>query len=319
MRKLPTVLFLLVCLVMAASCSESEQAANTEEANLAANQFNFELERSRVILPVSVNGSRPLRVILDSGMPFDGVYMFHKELEQELQLATVRDVQVPGAGDGEASQAKQFIGTTLTMGEMAFDSQMVIIAQSGGVQSFPTDGVLGYTLFGHYAVEVDCDRMVITLHDPEQFAPDDSWTVLNMTFNESGIAFVDAVIAVTEGEEIPMSLYLDIASGDALELLIKDDQKFTLPDNLEEKYLGTGLSGDIHGYEGMIAKLKLGPFELTDVVTAFAPTEIRSRQEGADGILAHDALRRFNVIYDWTGKRLCLKPNKSFDEPFVGL
>lgn len=43
-------------------------------------QVPFNLDRNRVIIPTSINGSKPLNLILDTGMRFDGVYLFHKEL-----------------------------------------------------------------------------------------------------------------------------------------------------------------------------------------------------------------------------------------------
>jgi len=38
--------------------------------------------------------------------------------------------------------------------------------------------------------------------------------------------------------------------------------------------------------------------------------------KGADGILCNNALRRFNVIFDYSGSMLYIKPNRSFDIPF---
>ena len=92
--------------------------------------------------------------------------------------------------------------------------------------------------------------------------------------------------------------------------------KVPLPDKLEDAYLGRGLSGDIYGQKGKIHSLKLGSFYLEDVETGFAPAEIRSKQKNADGILGNNALRRFNVIFDYERARLYIKPNKYFSEPF---
>ena len=114
-----------------------------------------------------------------------------------------------------------------------------------------------------------------------------------------------------------MSLYIDLASGDALELLTGQNQKFSLPDNLEDQYLGTGLSGDIHGQVGRSGAVRISMFEVRDVSTSFAPAGVRSKQKGADGILGDDFIRRFNVIFDYSRKRMYLKPNKYYDQPFM--
>jgi hypothetical protein len=113
-----------------------------------------------------------------------------------------------------------------------------------------------------------------------------------------------------------VSLYIDLASSEALELLLRDSMPFVPPDALEDHYLGRGIRGDIYGQKGTIARLRLGPFELTDVVTAFAQAEIRSRQPDADGVLSNATLRRFRTIFDYRNNLLHLRPNEMFDEPF---
>ncbi len=61
--------------------------------------------------------------------------------------------------------------------------------------------------------------------------------------------------------------------------------------------------------------LDLGPFSLRDVTTAFAPAAVRSRQQGAEGVLSNNALRRFNVFFDYRSETLYLKPNGHYREP----
>ena len=55
---------------------------------------------------------------------------------------------------------------------------------------------------------------------------------------------------------------------------------------------------------------------MKNVVTAFPDAEVRSKQEGADGIVGSDLRRRFNVIFDYGRLRIYLKPNRAFDERF---
>ncbi len=92
--------------------------------------------------------------------------------------------------------------------------------------------------------------------------------------------------------------------------------KFTLPAATKERYLGRGLSGDIYGQEGTISRMRLGSHELTKVVVAIAPAAVRSRQQGADAVVGNNALRRFNVIFDYANRKLHIRPNLHFAEPF---
>jgi len=236
-------------------------AAATPDSAQLGRRIPFRLVRNKVILPVRVNASRELSVILGTGMPYDG--LLHD----------------------------RFAG-------------------------FPTDGVTGYSLLGHYAVEIDYDASVITLHDPGTRPPDDSWHRIQISFRRNQVPWVEAAIDVRGDRRIPVSLYIDLASSEALKMLIRDDMRFSLPEGLEEYLLGRGPSGDVRGYRGRIASLELGPFSLHDVATAFAPAVVRSRQPGADGVLSNDALRRFNVLFDNQNASLNLRPNSQYHAPF---
>ena len=69
-----------------------------------------------------------------------------------------------------------------------------------------------------------------------------------------------AAVSIDGGDEVPVSLYIDLASGEAIEMLIQDGMLYELPAGLEEVYLGRGLSGDINGYKGRISSFRLGPY-----------------------------------------------------------
>ena len=55
------------------------------------------------------------------------------------------------------------------------------------------------------------------------------------------------------------------------------------------------------------------------LLLAFAPTLVRSKQDGADAVIGNGLLCRFNVVFDYADTsqaRLWLKPNDAFDDPF---
>ena len=67
-------------------------------------------------------------VILDTGMAFEGVYLFHKELGDALESGDFAEVRVGGAGSGEDSYAIMAESPTLSSGDLEFHNQMVVIA-----------------------------------------------------------------------------------------------------------------------------------------------------------------------------------------------
>jgi hypothetical protein len=267
------------------------------------------------MVPVWLEGSDTLQVILDTGMPIVGIYVFHEDFAESLDPEEAMEVRVPGAGSGEASTALLFDSLTVNVGGMPIPGQMVLVSRSETTQGFPRGGVIGKTLFGSYAVEIDYDESVLRLHDPADYSLDTTWTPIPIVLRKD-IPFLEASIAVAGEDEVPVTLYIDLASEEALELLVKPDMKFPVPEDAEERYIGTGLSGDITGKLGLVDSLRIGPFVLYDVPAEFAAAKVRSKQEGADGILADDALRRFNVVLDNTNQVMYLKPNRAYRTPF---
>ena len=130
-----------------------------------------------------------------------------------------------------------------------------------------------------------------------------------MTFKNNNIPWVEAEMSVNGDIKMPVSAYIDLASSEAIEMLIREDAKFNLSDDLEDYYLGRGFSGDIN-------KLIIGPYVLENVKASFADAKIRSKQNNADGVLGIGSLRRFNLIFDYKNRKLYLKPNSHFNESF---
>lgn len=301
---------IILCFLAAATCRSS---TSTRASKL---EIPFTLRRNVIILPVRIGDSRELRIILDTGMHFEGVLVYNPELRDSIVVENGIEVRVPGAGADSASRAIMTDSGAFDVGGVEFTDQRVIVLQNEMMRGFPSDGVTGYSLLGKHVVEIDYDRMRITLHEPEGFLADTSWHALPLTFKEYQIPWIEAKVNIGGTGDVPVSLYIDLASNDTLEMLIRKEMKFALPDSLEDAYLGRGLSGDVHGFKGRIHSLTLGSFVLEDVLTSFAPAEIRSKQAGADGILGSGTLRRFNVIFDYRNAKLYLKPNSFFSEPF---
>jgi predicted aspartyl protease len=279
-------------------------------------QIPFQLLWSKIILPVRVNDSRELSIILDTGMPSQGLLLFDRDLADELQLSGTERSRIHGAGTGQVSYALKVESAKLSLSGVDFEDQDVRILQNDTMRGTPNDGVIGSTLFGSHVVRIDYDQNIITLFDPSVFDIDPSWETVNLTFNENNIPFLEASVSIAGDKEIDAALYIDLASSEALELLVKPEMKFTLPENLPSKYIGKGLDGHIVGQYGRVASLKIGSFVLYNVPTAFPKSDVRSRQQEADGILCNDALRRFNLIFDYGRKKLYIKPNSHFSEPF---
>jgi hypothetical protein len=283
-----------------------------EQAGIIA----FNLVHNKTIIPVKIGDSRILRIVLDTGMGWDGIVITNPDLSDSIELINPIEASLGGAGNSDQSTAHFSDSMSFLAGDIKFNNQRIVVLRQGGFKGGSFDGVTGYSVFGHYVVEVNYDRSEILLHKQGEMKIDDSWTEIPIYFKENMIPWTDATITIRNEKPVVLSCYIDYASSEAIELLLKPGMKFTLPDKTVDYYLGRGLSGDINGKKGRIAKVIIGPYELKEVVAAFAPAEVRSKQTGADGVISNNLLRRFNLVFDYQQKKLFIKPNSHFMEPF---
>ncbi len=285
--------------------------------NKVVAEIPITVEHNKTIVRVAAGGSS-LRLILDSGMASDGILIFDKDKIDTTAFGPLRGAAVGGAGSGPGSTVLVGDAARFIVGRLVFEHQRVMILSGHDFKGFPTDGVIGYSLLGHFAVEIDYDTRVMTLYENASFTPEPGWESLKIYFKGNRIPWADILIGTDHEPLVRIAAYIDFASSEALELLCREANRFRLPAKTTGKYLGRGLSGDIHGQEGTISRMRIGPYLLTDVVVAIAPASVRSRQKDADGIVGNNALRRFNVIFDYAHNRIHLRPNSHFSEPFGG-
>ena len=279
-------------------------------------EIPIELRGNRVIIPVSVGSSGPHRLILDTGMAYDGITLFDTAGVDLSQFDHLARVQIRGAGPGGAATALSDSAATFRAGPRTFENQRVTLLTGGAFRDFPTDGVIGYSILGHHVVEIDYDAERMILYHPETFSPADDWVSVDIHFKDNRIPWTDIYVATEDENPVRLSSYIDFAAEEALELLDRDTNAFIVPAETREVYAGRGLSGDIYGAEGRVSRVLIGPYQLEDVLVVVVPAEIRSRQEGADAIIGSGLLRRFNVIFDYSRSRILLRPNSYHSEPF---
>ncbi len=253
-------------------------------------------------------------ILLDTGYAFDGLMIYNPDYNDSLHFVDAMKVKIPGAGSGEPSIALMVDSAAFSLGKMALNNQRLLIMQSNTFKGFPSNGIIGYSIFGHYMTEVDYDHNIMTLHEYGQFEPDSSWKPVPMYFKNNKIPWIDVSVVIDREDPVQLFTYIDFAAAEVIELLQRNNMKFALPEETVDVYLGRGLSGDIYGQRGQIARLIIGPYTMTDIEAAIAPANVRSKQINADAVIGSGALHRFNVIFDYAGKKLYLKPNRYFDD-----
>jgi hypothetical protein len=294
-------------------------APHTYAHGASALRIPFKLINNNIVIPVKINGSEEFDIALDTGMPQHGILLTTPIPPENLGLDFVHQKKTRGAGAGEARDANVARGATLSLPGVEFTNQRVEVLTDAIPEFLRDDGVMGLTVFGSCIVEIDYDSRMMNLHEPGTFVIDDSWREVDLSFSKTFQPFVEAGINTTGNDEIDVKLVLDTGSGHSLHLFPGSAAGFELPSLTSERSVGFGLNGEVTGQLGRISSLRIGPFFLDDVLTLFHDPEqhlaILLKQKSC-GILGNNALRRFNVVFDYSEGKMYLKPNGTFGRPF---
>jgi PDZ domain-containing protein/aspartyl protease len=282
--------------------------------------FPFQLINQHVVLPVMVNGQGPFQIILDTGMPMDGMILYGSDKVEALHLSYLDNVQVQvggAGGKGEDKPARMALGLALGIGDFkVLNIRTVVLSPLPGFGVYH-DGVIGAALFHNFVVSIDNDRSVITLRQPAAFDPAKGAAVIPLTLDH-GMPFIEAKVKLTASAEIPVNLVVDLGASHPISLNGGTGSRITVPQGSIPATIGRGLSGDIRGRVGRINSLQLANLTLASVVATF-PDQANGaprKMDGRDGNLGNGILSRFNVTFDYPGRRMVLEPGKRFSEPF---
>jgi hypothetical protein len=273
----------------------------------------------RILVPLRINDSPPLEIILDSGFSSRALLLMHKETGDELGLTYVRTVDaVRGAGSGENKAAHVTAGERLSLPGLDLGKvATAIMDESREISLHHNKGVIGGAVFIPYVVKIDFEDFNVSIYDPELFAPEDAWEELPLAFGRN-LPILETTLCISEGGEIPVRLLIDTGGKPALAMVVDTERRLAPPARTVHFLSGTGFRGNVFADHGRLSTLKIGGHVLKNVISAFWTGEEAPAlaEVNADGPLGLGSLYRFNMIFDYAHRRMFVKPNRFYSDPF---
>jgi predicted aspartyl protease len=281
----------------------------------------FEFQANLIIVPVKINNSDTLRFILDTGV--SSILLTDPDVAQKLAMKSVRKVKIAGAGEGDEIEAGIVIDNTIRIGEVIGYRQNLVVLQDDKLKlsefvGLPVHGIIGYDIFNRFAVTIDFAMSEITLQNPEHYKYKPSKGERFPITIEENKPYLSVMELMKENQSTPIKVILDTGAGHAISLETNGKH---LPEKVLRAQLGRGLNGIINGSLGRIPLLKVGKFEMKNLVASFPDsnsfrlrsTALADRQ----GSVGCEFLRRFKVTFNYRDQYMVLKPiNRRMKEPF---
>jgi hypothetical protein len=251
-----------------------------------------------VILPVTLNDSIQLRLLVDTAAP--NIILFS---EKSSHLKWVSDHSVKVAGLGKQNiRASLSLGNVIDLGALRIENVPVLGAnRSSPPATLGVDGIIGYDLFSKFEVEIDPRRELLTLRDPVtsgSFRDSTSWPirivngqpVLGTTLSESGSKGSDKFFLIDTGSS--SGLIFNIS-----------DVRFGSSRRPKKDFIGVGINGLVDGYQGVLRHLKLGNDKLQDI--PFCIVDVPERKFPSIGM---QVLKDFIVTLNYTKEFIDFQP-----------
>jgi predicted aspartyl protease len=281
----------------------------------------FEFQANLIIVPVKINNSDTLRFILDTGV--SSILLTDPIVSQKLGMKSIRKVKIAGAGEGNEIEAGIVIDNTIRIGEVIGYRQNLVVLQDDQLKlsefvGSPIHGIIGYDIFNRFAVTIDFSTNEIILENPEHYKYKPSKGERFPITIEDNKPYLSVMELMKHNQPMPIKVILDTGAGHAISL---ETNNVPLPEKVLRAQLGRGLNGIINGSLGRIPMLKVGKFQMKNLVASFPDSNsyklrntILTERQGSIGC---EFLRRFKVTFNYRDQYIVLKSiNRRMKEPF---
>jgi hypothetical protein len=296
-------------------------SANAQYFTLNSGRRNqtipFNLVRNLVIIKVMINNKGPYNFALDTGVGF--MLITDPAVVDSINITSKRTLKISGLGEGKPYEA--FVTPPLKVDIDGLTSHNVSAAvfkeDVFGLSSYtgmPIHGLLGYEFFSHLAVKVSFTDSLIQVAEPK-----------NMRFYRRGVKIPITIedkkphlatkVMFANGTQKQSKLIVDLGAGHFLSMENLDNkaelQNIAIPANL-----GMSINGLINGTISRIKEVDLGKYKMKNVITSFPEYDehLKELSSTRDGNLGIAMLKKFDVIFNYPGSCIYLRPGPAFSK-----
>jgi len=262
----------------------------------------FQLINNHIYAPVSINGSKPLNFIFDTG----GHDILTPATAQLLGIKAIGSQTATGAGNKTAQSGLARV-ETIRVGAATLSRQPVAVLQfSTASEGVDEQGMIGYEFFARFVTRIDYGRHLLTFIDKRYFDPKDAGTPVRFRF----FGQFPEVLGSYDG--MAGRFGIDTGARNTLSLT----RPFAAQNQLRERephgieaLTGWGVGGPSHGYVFRGKELVLDGVKIASPLTEFSID--KGGAGGADAFpnnVGGGLLKRFVVTLDYAHQLIYLKP-----------
>ncbi|CAH0168932.1 PDZ domain-containing protein [Chryseobacterium sp. WG14] len=298
------------------NAQDSFELINTKKAVIP-----FKFINNLIFIPITINGAE-LTFLVDTGVA--ETLLFSLE-NKEVKLENVEKIKFSGLGGSLSIDGFKSERNTARIGDAVINTSMslyIILDEEFNISShvgIPVNGVIGYHFFKNHPISIDYQAKKITIYENADLLKKKirKYDEFPITI-EKDKPYVYADVEMTN-EKNSSKLLIDLGNSDAIWLFPTLIKNFVYNRPNIEDFLGRGFNGDIYGKRSRIHNFYLGDFRFEKPLTAM-PDEFSIQHvnlvDNRKGSVGSEIMRRFSIVFDYANKKLFLKKNRNFNDPF---
>ncbi|HVX66543.1 MAG TPA: aspartyl protease family protein [Bryobacteraceae bacterium] len=257
-----------------------------------------------LLLAISINGSRPLKLVLDTGA--DGIFV-HAKAASKLGLEYLSAAAARGAGEGGPAEATRTLAAKVQAGAVEWRNCVVdVIAKPVSPE---VDGVIGASVFRQFLLELDPQREFLELVPypdgaPPAMAHENMWADRDRTLPAGSRQW----IPVCQTGHL-LLVNTTLADGAAGYLVLDTGAAFTSVSHRLARATGRPMNLAMAGAGGALGpvrragavRLRIGNREVVDADAILFDFRPVSNQEGLEisGLIGYPVLSRGPLTIDY--------------------
>lgn len=284
--------------------------------------FPFSYVNDLIIVEVVLNETLPLKFIFDTGA--EHTILTKIEIAELLGMRYDRKFTIMGADMKTELYAYLISDVNLKLGKLFSPRENILVLEEDyfrfeEVAGMEIHGILGASFFRQFVVEIDYQSKLITFIRPKHFnVKKRKFQNIDIeVFRNKPYLYADMNIVGDSSRQVKLL----VDTGASLPLLIytNTDSSLQVPPNSIPGNVGRGLGGYLSGYQGRVHSLEFSDFQFGDIVTSFQESDSINQivvLNDRNGIVGNKILKRFEVIIDYWGETIYLRPNRNYKTKF---
>lgn len=316
-RRSFTALLVAYCLALITAASSRSHVAQPRTATAKAPvTIPFELVTRHIVVKASINNSRSLSFVFDTGAK---ECVVDAEVAKELGLKLEGQLRVGGAGSDKLPGSFVRDANWTLAGLAGFSQPVSVSIPLGRLAArfgHDFDGIIGADFIQQFVVEVDYENRVLRLYDKDKFIYSGTGESIPMELNSAGHPHIEAEITPAGSNPIKGRFVLDLGSGGSVVLMSPVVNEHNLLSNGLKTYRAIGVGGaggQSTGQIGRLRELKIGKFAIANPIAMFSQDTAGAMASRAlVGNIGQQIASKFKVFLDYGQRQIILEPSHTF-------